>query len=278
MSAAPGAAPAGASAFSSPGGETAGEARITVVTDKMKVVLSSVGRRGRERHLRRFQEEGREPRRARSRRGRGRARARPSAERRMEEALRGSASRRSSTARPSPTARASCSARGARRRRSFSGARGPRASTSKSGSPSRAADTPSASAIALRREGEMAHSAAYSIGWESGLASSETDLKLGADEVRGARHGRGRVLPGAAEQVLEGDEARVRRHGRLGRGADEVFPERAHRGEGEPGLGHARPPRRAGQGLRRLLDRVSVPRATRGASRIRSRGTSAPST
>jgi YidC/Oxa1 family membrane protein insertase len=43
MRAAPGAAPAPAGAFLLPGGETAGEARITIVTDKMKVVLSSVG-------------------------------------------------------------------------------------------------------------------------------------------------------------------------------------------------------------------------------------------
>jgi len=42
-SATPGAASAGASAFLLPGGATTGEARITVVTDKMKVVLSSVG-------------------------------------------------------------------------------------------------------------------------------------------------------------------------------------------------------------------------------------------
>ncbi len=40
---APLAAPASASAFLLPGAGTAGEARITVVTDKMKVVLSSVG-------------------------------------------------------------------------------------------------------------------------------------------------------------------------------------------------------------------------------------------
>ena len=32
--------------------------------------------------------------------------------------------------------------------------------------------------IALRREGEMARSGAYSIGWESGLATSETNIKL----------------------------------------------------------------------------------------------------
>ena len=99
-----------------------------------------------------------------------------------------------------------------------------------------------------------------------------------ADEVRGARHGRGRVLPGGAEQVLEGDAALIRRHGRLGRGADEVFPERARRVEGEPGLGHARPPRRAGQGLRRVRDRLSVPRGPAAGRGFVRRGTSGPST
>lgn len=33
-------------------------------------------------------------------------------------------------------------------------------------------------AVALKREGEMAGSAAYSLGWESGLATSETNIKL----------------------------------------------------------------------------------------------------
>ena len=134
-------------------------------------------RGGRERHLRQLQTERRELGRARSRRGGGRARARPSAERRMEEALRArvrGARRRRAGRRQRPRR----ARRGARKRRSFSNARGLRASTSRSGSPFSRGGYVVGVAIALKREGAMANSGAYSIGWESGLATSETNVKL----------------------------------------------------------------------------------------------------
>ena len=176
--AAPVAAPEGARAFFLPGGETAGAARITVVTEKMKVVLSSVGGEVESVTFDGFKRKDGSPVELVPAEADGGLVLALRAGRRMEEALRARRSKRSSTALPSPTAPGSFSARGARRRRSFSNAGAVGRVRREAAHVLSRADTASASRSRSGAKGRWRSSGAYSIGWESGLASSETNIKL----------------------------------------------------------------------------------------------------
>ncbi len=176
-SAAPVAAPAGATGFFSPGGETAAPARITVVTEKMKVVLTSAGGEVESVTFDSFKRKDGSP-----------VELVPSeADGGLALALQQNGEWKKLSGLGFEAfvdgARVADSARvvlGEGRETAEILFRRPGPSgeyVEKRLTFSRDGYSVGVK-IALGREGEMAQSGAYSIGWESGLASSETDVKL----------------------------------------------------------------------------------------------------